>query len=222
MAITERALSYDPVRDFTPISLVGTYGLQMVVNPEVPASNIGEFIDYAKRNPGRINYASSGNGSGVHFAGELFKTMGGIDMVHIPYKGTGPAMQDVIAGVCQVTFDGAAKPFIDARKVRFLGTTSRQRDPRFPATPTIGEGGLSGFDLTYWIGVFGPPRLPSNIQMRLNAAINAALADEGLKAQYASLGINTVGGPPEALVQRIPAEIETLRKIAEQAKLKFE
>ena len=222
MAVTERNLSYDPIRDFTPISLVGIYGLQMVVHPSVPANTITEFIDYARRNPGRINYATSGTGSGVHFAGELMKMLGRVDMVHVPYKGTAPAMQDVIAGVCQVTFDGAAKPFIDSGKVRFLGTTSRGRDPRYPATPTIAEGGRSGFDLTNWIGVFGPPGLPTAIQMKVNAAINTAIADDEFKARFAGLGITTVGGAPDAVPAQIRTEIAALRKIATDARLAFD
>jgi tripartite-type tricarboxylate transporter receptor subunit TctC len=108
MAITEKSLSYDPVKDFAPIAQIGVYGLLMAVHPSIPAHNIAEFIDYAKRNPGKVNYASSGPGSGIHFAGELFNFMAGIDMVHVPYKGSGPALQDVIAGNCHVTFDGAA------------------------------------------------------------------------------------------------------------------
>ena len=164
MQITEKALSYDPLKDFTPIAQIGVYGLLMAVHPSIPARNLAEFIEYARRNPGKINYASSGLGSGIHFAGELFNVMAGIDMVHVPYKGSGPALQDVIAGNCHVTFDGAAKPFIDAGKVRFLGTTSARRDPRFPDFPTIAEGGLPGYDLTYWLAMFGPAGLPADIQ----------------------------------------------------------
>ena len=130
MAVTEKSLSYDPITDFTPISLIGTYGLLMVVNPAVPATTVKEFISYAKSNPGKLNYASSGPGSGLHFAGEVFKSMAGIDMMHVPYKGSGPGMQDVLAGACQVIFAGEAKPLVDAGRLRLLGTTSAMRDPR--------------------------------------------------------------------------------------------
>ncbi len=123
----------------------------MVVNPAVPARTVGELIAYAKSNPGKLNYASSGPGSGLHFAGEVFKSMAGIDMVHVPYKGSGPGMLDVLAGNCQVIFAGEIKPHIDSGKVRLLGTTSAARDPRYP-TLTIGEAGLTGYDLTYWVG----------------------------------------------------------------------
>ena len=221
MAVTEKSLSYDPLKDFTPIAQIGVYGLLMAVHPSIPARNVAEFIEYARRNPGRINYASSGPGSGIHFAGELFNFMAGIDMVHVPYKGSGPALQDVIAGNCQVTFDGAAKPFIDAGKVRFLGTTSARRDPRFPDSPTIAEGGLPGYDLTYWLGMFGPAGLPADIQAKLNAALNTALADETLRGRLAEMGVLPVGGAPEVLPRQIRAETESLRKIAADAKLQF-
>ena len=160
MAVTEKNLSYDPINDFTPISLIGTYGLLMVINPTVPAKNLKEFIAFAQNNRSKINYASSGMGSGLHFAGELFNAMAKTQMIHVPYKGSGPGMQDVLAGVCQVIFDGAAKTQIDAGKVRFLGTTSAVRDPRFPDMPTLSESGLTGYDLTYWVGLFGPKGKP--------------------------------------------------------------
>jgi tripartite-type tricarboxylate transporter receptor subunit TctC len=222
MQVTEKSLSYDPIKDFTPIGLIGVYGLLMAVHPSVPANTVAEFIQYAKRNPGRINYASSGPGSGIHFAGELFNFMAAIDMVHVPYKGSGPALQDVIAGVCQVTFDGAAKPFIDAGKVRFLGTTSARRDPRFPDAPTIAEGGLPGYDLTYWLAMFAPAGLPSDMQSRLNEALNAALADEGVRKRLADMGVVSAGGAPDVLPRRIRTETEALRRIAADAKLNFQ
>src|SRR5260221_6500224 len=130
-------------------------------------------------------------------------------------------MQDVIAGVCQITFDGAAKPFIDSGKVRFLGTTSERRDPRFPDTPTIAEGGVAGFDLTYWTAFFAPAGLRPELQARLNAAVNTALADEAVRNRLAEMGLVLVGGSPERLEQRIRRDIEALRKIATDAKLQL-
>lgn len=222
MQITEKALSYDPIKDFTPIAQIGVYGLLMAVHPSVPARNVPEFIEYARRNPGKINYASSGLGSGIHFAGELFNVMAGVNLVHVPYKGSGPALQDVIAGNCHVTFDGAAKPFIDAGKVRFLGTTSARRDPRFPDSPTIGESGLPGYDLTYWLAMFGPAGLPAAVQQTLNAALNATLADAGVRKRLAEMGVVPVGGSPEVLSRQIRAETAALRKIAAETKLRFD
>ncbi len=222
MQVTEKNLSYDPIHDFTPISLVGTYGLLTVINPSIPAHNIREFVAYAKKNPRKLNYSTSGLGSGIHFAGELLNYIGKVEIVHVPYKGSGPATQAVIAGACQITFDGAAKPFIDAGKVRFLGTTSAQRDPRFPDVATLQEGGLPGYDLTYWIAIFGPPGLPATMQMRLNAAVNTALADEKVRSQFTEMGVVPVGGRPDVLPPLIQTETAKLRKIATDAKLQFE
>jgi len=214
MAVTEKNLSYDPVTDFTPVSLVGSYGLLMVVNPSVPATNLKEFIAYANANRSKVNYATSGMGSGLHFAGELFNAMAKTSMVHVPYKGSGPGMQDVLAGVCQVIFDGAAKPQIDAGKVRLLGTTSATRDPRYPDTPTLSESGLTGYDLTYWVGLFGPKGMPAEIQARLNAAIRTVLAEPDIQRRLAGMGMTLVGSSPEQLVQTIRTETDKLRAIA--------
>jgi tripartite-type tricarboxylate transporter receptor subunit TctC len=216
MAVVEKSLSYDPVNDFTPISLVGKYGLLMVVNPSVPAKTLPEFLTYARdpKNKGKINYATSGMGSGLHFAGELFNAMAKIDMVHVPYKGSGPGMQDVLAGVCQVIFDGAAKPHIDAGKVNFLGTTSSVRDPRYPDVPTLSEAGLTGYDLTYWVGIFAPKGLPADIQARLNASVKTALADPDVQRRLNNMGMSLVGSTPEQMVQEIRSETTKLRQIA--------
>ena len=216
MAVVEKALSCDPVNDFTPISLVGKYGLLMVTNPAVPAKTLPEFLAFARdpKNKGKINYASSGMGSGLHFAGELFNAMGKTDMVHVPYKGSGPGMQDVLAGVCQVIFDGAAKTQVDAGKVRLLGTTSSVRDPRYPDTPTLSEGGLTGYDLTYWVGIFGPKGLPPEIQARLNASVKTALADPDVQRKLNGMGMTLVGSTPEQVVQEIVTETAKLRQIA--------
>jgi tripartite-type tricarboxylate transporter receptor subunit TctC len=214
MAVTEKNLSYDPVADFTPVSLVGSYGLLMVTHPSVPARNLQEFIAYARANPGKVNYASSGMGSGLHFAGELFNGMAKTSMVHVPYKGSGPGMQDVLAGVCQVIFDGAAKTQIDAGKVRFLGTTSAIRDPRFPDMPTLAEAGLPGYDLTYWVGLFGPKGMAPETQARLNAAVRTVLAEPETQRKLAAMGMTLVGSTPEQLVREIRTETDKLRQIA--------
>jgi tripartite-type tricarboxylate transporter receptor subunit TctC len=216
MAVTEKNLSYDPINDFTPISLIGSYGLLMVINPTVPAKNLKEFIAYAQNNRGKINYATSGMGSGLHFAGELFYAMAKTQMIHVPYKGSGPGMQDVLAGVCQVIFDGAAKTQIDAGKVRFLGTTSAVRDPRFPDMPTLSESGLTGYDLTYWVGLFGPKGLPADVQARLQAAVKTTLADPEVQRKLNGLGMTLVGSTPEQMVKEIRVETEKLRAIAAQ------
>lgn len=215
MAVTEKNLSYDPIKDFTPISEIASYGLLMVINPSVPANNLKEFIAYAKKNPGKLSYASSGPGSGLHFAGELFKAMAGVEMVHVPYKGSGPGLLDVLANNCQVIFAGEAKPHIDAGKVRFLGTTSAVRDPRFPSVPTIGEAALTGYDLTYWIGLFGPPGLPPEVSTRLSHAVTAILRDAKLQKHFTDMGLTPVGNTPEQLVEVIRSETKKLKAVAD-------
>jgi tripartite-type tricarboxylate transporter receptor subunit TctC len=137
-------------------------------------------------------------------------------MIHVPYKGSGPGMQDVLAGVCQVIFDGAAKTQIDAGKVRFLGTTSAVRDPRFPDMPTLSESGLTGYDLTYWVGLFGPKGLPTDVQARLQAAVKTTLADPEVQRKLNGLGMTLVGSTPEQMVKEIRVETEKLRAIAAQ------
>jgi tripartite-type tricarboxylate transporter receptor subunit TctC len=216
MAVTEKSLSYDPIKDFTPISEIASYGLLMVINPSIPAKNVPEFIAYAKANPGKLSFASSGPGSGLQFAGELFKSMTGIQMTHVPYKGSGPGLQAVIANECQVIFAGEAKPFVDAGKVRLMGTTSAARDPRFPNVPTIGEGGVPGYDLTYWVALFGPPGLPAEVRERLSLAVKHILQDKTLKAQFIDLGLVPVGSTPEQLVEQIRTETAKLRSVAQK------
>lgn len=214
MAVTEKSLTYDPVKDFTPVSEIASYGLLMVINPRVPAKNVREFIAYARAHPDKLSYASSGPGSGLQFAGEVFKSMAGIHMTHVPYKGSGPGLLDVVSDNCQVIFAGEAKPFVDAGKVRLLGTTSAARDPRFPNVPTIAEGGLPGYDLTYWVALFGPPGLPTEVRERLALAVKHILQDESLKTQFTTLGLVPVGSTPEQLVEQIRSETGKLRAIA--------
>jgi len=214
MAVTEKSLSYDPIKDFTPISQLASYGLLMVVNPTVPAKNVAEFIAYARQNPGKLSYASSGPGSGLHFAGEVFKSMAGVQMTHVPYRGSAPGLQDVVSNVCQVIFTGEAKPHVDAGKVRALATTAAMRDARFPNVPTLAESGLTGYDVTAWLGLFGPPGLPADVRSRLSVAVGHILADESLKKQFAGMGMVPVGSSPEQLVEQIRTETAKLRAVA--------
>jgi tripartite-type tricarboxylate transporter receptor subunit TctC len=214
MAVTEKSLSYDPIKDFTPVSEIASYGLLMVVNPAVPAKNVKEFIAYAKSNPDKLSYASSGPGSGLHFAGEVFKSMAGVQMTHVPYKGSGPGLLDVISNVCQVIFAGEAKPHIDTGKVRLLGTTSARRDPRYPDMPTIAEGGVPGYDLTYWVGLFGPKGMPVEVRDRLSLAVKNILKDEALLKQFTTMGLVPVGSTPEQLTEQIRTETRKLREVA--------
>jgi tripartite-type tricarboxylate transporter receptor subunit TctC len=214
MPVMEDSLSYNPIKDFTPLSLIASYGFLMVVNPSLPVKNVTEFINYAKKNPGKLNFASSGPGSGPHFAGEVFKSMAGIDMTHIAYKGTGPGLIAVSAKEVDLIFAADANALIDSGMVRLLGTTSGTRDPRYPNSPTIAEAGLKGYDLISWIGFYGPRDLPEDVQRTLNTAVQKAIRNPNLRKSLTQMGLVPVGSTPQELVKMMLNETDKLRTIA--------
>jgi tripartite-type tricarboxylate transporter receptor subunit TctC len=213
-------LNYDPIRAFIPIVQATLYSTMMVVHPSVPANTLPEFIDYAKKNPGKLSYGSGGPGSGIHFAGEMLKILAKLDIVHVPYKGMSGAVQDTLAGHVQFTFDSTAKASIDAGKLKALGTTGLTRDPRFPDVPAIAEH-LPGYRFISWQGFLAPAGVPNDVVARLNAAANAALADPAVKARFAELGLAAIGGTPESFATTIREDIELFRRIATEAKMTF-
>jgi tripartite-type tricarboxylate transporter receptor subunit TctC len=221
-AITEKNLAYDPVKDFTPVGLIGTYGFLLVVHPSVPAKSVKELIALARNSPGKLNYSSSGSGSGIHFAGELFKLAAKVDIVHVPFKGAAPALQDVVAGRIEMTLDAGAGQAVEANQVRLLGTTGGKRDPRFPNAPTLAEAGLPGFDVISWTAVYGPPTMPPAIVSQLNGAMNAALKDPDTAQRLKVWGAIASPGGPEQLDQLLKSEIARYRKVATDAKLSFD
>jgi len=186
---------YDPQKDFVPVALVAQVPNILVVNPSLPVHSVKELIDYARAKPGALSFGSGSTGSTGHLAGELFKTMAGVDMVHIPYKGGAPAMQDLLAGQTQLMFDNLANalPQVKAGKLRALAVTTSKRSPAVPDLPTVAESGLPGFDLTTWFGVFVPAGTPPETVAKLNAEIVKALASKDLAERLAAMG--TV--PPE-------------------------
>src|SRR5436190_11110451 len=159
------SIPYDPVRDFQPITQVASTPNVLIVNPSVPATNVREFIAYAKANPGKLNFGSGSTGSAGHLAGELFKTMAGVEMIHVPYKGAAPAMQDLIGGQVQLMFDNYASAATQVRagKVKALAVTTAKRSALAPDLPTIAESGLPGFDINTWFGIFAPAGTPREI-----------------------------------------------------------
>ena len=209
-----RKLAYDPVKDFIPVSLIVTAPQILVVSPQSPYKSLNELLAAARKSPNKLSFASAGAATASHLAAELMADEAHVDLLHVPYKGSGPGMQDVLAGVCQVIFDGAAKPQIDAEQVRLLGTTSSVRDPRYPDVPTLSEGGLTGYDLTYWVGIFAPKGLPPEIQARLNASVKTALAEPEVQRKLSAMGMTLVGSSPEQMVQEIRTETAKLRQIA--------
>ena len=210
-----KALPFDPIRDFAPVTLVTSVPNVLVVHPSVPAKNVKELIALAKARPGQLNFASGSTGSAGHLAGELFKTMAGVDMVHIPYKGAAPAVTDLIAGHVTVMFDNLASglPNIKAGRVRALGVTTAQRSPFLPNMPTLSESGLRGFDLGTWFGIFAPAHTPRDIVTKLNAEITRALKTPAMQERFAPLGAEPMPTTPEAFGAFVKAEMTKYQKI---------
>jgi tripartite-type tricarboxylate transporter receptor subunit TctC len=214
-------LKFDFIRDIVPIaSILRTYYV-MEVNPAVPARTVPEFIAYAKANPGKINMASAGSGTPQHVAGELFKMMAGIDMVHVPYRGAVPALTDLLGGQVQIMFDNLASSleYIRAGKLRPLGVTTMQRSAALPEVPTVGEF-VPGFEASAQFGIGAPRNTPPEIVARLNREVNAGLADPGLRSRLADLGGTVVAGSPGEFAKLIAEETEKWRKVVRAASVR--
>ena len=208
-------LRYDPVKDFAPISLTHATPRVLVVHPSVKAVTVKELIALAKAAPGILTFGSAGNGSSSHLAGELFKSMAGVDMIHVPYKGSGPAATDLLAGRISASFDSIAvyKDHIALGKVRALGVTTLKRSDSLPGVPAIAEAGLPGFDIANWLGVVAPAKTPPEIIARLNSEIRTAMADADMKMQLLAVGIEPLHSTPEAFAQLIRTELAKWSKI---------
>ena len=202
-------IGFDAEKDFDPISLIGTQANVLVVNLNVPAHSLKELIELAKANPGKLNFASSGYGLAAHLAGELFKTEAHIDIVHVPYKGSAPALQDVIAGDDQMMFatTSGVMGFLKNGQVRPLAVTTLKRTAILPDIPTMDEAGLPGFEATTWHGLVAPAGTPKNIIETLHRAVVEALKDPDVAQKLANLGIDPVGSAPDEFGAYIKAEI---------------
>jgi tripartite-type tricarboxylate transporter receptor subunit TctC len=214
-----RSLAYDPVKDFAPVALVAIQPNILVVNPGVQATSVRELIALAKSSPGQLNYASSGSGAAAHLAGELFKTMTGVDMVHVPYKGAQPALTDVIAGQAQLMFATSASviPYIKAGRLRALAVTTAQRSASVPELPTVSEAGVPGFEAITWHGVVVPSATPAALIERLNRDIVAALAERDLRERLEALGAEVSAGTPREFAQYIAREIPKWAKVVKDS-----
>ena len=216
-------LSFNFIRDIVPVASIARVPSVMVVNPSIPAKTIPEFIIYAKANPGKINMASTGNGTSPHVTGELFKMMTGIDMVHIPYRGGAPALTDLLGGQVQVFF--ASPPssieYIRAGKLRALAVTTATRLEALPDIPTLGDF-LPGFEASGWHGIGVPKNTPAEIVAKLNKEINAALLDSKIKARLADLGATVLAGTPADFEKFITDETEKWGKVVRAANIKAE
>ncbi len=213
-------MPYDAVRDFTPIAQVGYAPSIMLVPNSSPAHTVQEWIDYARKNPGRLNYASSGNGTIVQLTAELFKAQAGVFVVHIPYKGTALAMPDLISGKVDVLFDSlpTGLPHVRDGRLRALGVTTAQRTPLAPGVPPIAEV-LPGYESTTWFGLFGPQGLRPELVSRINTAANQALKDPEVAEKLQKLGIEAQGGTPAQFGTMLASESAKWKKIINERKI---
>jgi len=215
---------FDPVRDFAPVSRMTQIAALLVVNPSVPARNVAELIDYARANPGKVFFASAGNGTTSHLAGELFKTAASIDIVHVPYRGGGLAAADVAGGQVQMMIDVMPNvlPLATGGKLRALGVSTAARVPAAPEIPTIAESGLPGFEVSAWDGIFAPAGTPPAVIERLNAAIRAALADPKVREALVARGTQPVTSTPDELARHVVAESEKWARVVRQSGAKID
>ena len=218
-----RKLNFDFIRDIAPVAGLTRVPNVMEVNPAVPAKTVQEFIDYAKANPGKINWASSGNGTSVHLSGEMFKMMTGVDLLHVPYRGAAPALTDLISGQVQVMFDNMPSSIehIRAGKLRALGVTTAKRSPALPDVPTVADT-VPGYEASAWFGMGAPKGTPPEAVNKLNKAINAALADPNIQARLADLGGIVMAGTPADFGQVIVEETEKWAKVVKAAGVSIE
>jgi len=217
-------LPYDPIRDFAPVELLAQAPLILVVHPSVPARDVAEFIAYARAHPGRLNFASNGNGSSSQLAAVMFDSMAGVDMVHVPYKGLSPALTDLLSGQVQLMFSSvvAILPHIKAGKLRALAVTGATRLASMPDLPTIAESGLPGYEASSWYGILAPAGTPREIVAKLNAELSKALEQPEVRASLIAEGAEPAGGPPERFAAHIRTEKERLGKLIRDAKIRLE
>jgi tripartite-type tricarboxylate transporter receptor subunit TctC len=185
-----KKLSYDPVKDFRMLAVITDTPVVMEVHPSVPARTVAEFVAYARQNPGKLNFGSAGTGGTIHLAGEMFKQITGIEMTHVPYKGAGPALADLLAGNIQVMFDtmSTALPPVKSGSVRALGVSSEQRSPDLPDVPTIAESGYPQYRVSVWYGIAAPAKLPDDVTAKISASLDRAMNDDTFRAQLEKIG----------------------------------
>lgn len=222
--VTMKKLPYDPVKDLTPVAQLGSAPLVLAVNPALPAKDIAELVALAKARPGALSYSSSGSGSVHHFAGELFKLRTGTAIEHVPYKGSGPATADAVAGQVQVTFASVASVlrFVQAGRLRALAVTSKQRSSQMPGVPTGTEAGVADFELTSWYGLLAPAGTPRELVARIHADATAVLALPEVRNGFAVQGLDIAQGSPAAFAGFIREEAAKYARVAKAAKIEPE
>jgi tripartite-type tricarboxylate transporter receptor subunit TctC len=218
-----RKLPYDPIEDLAPISLVGASPSMLAVHPSLPVNTVEELIKYAKANPGKVGFSSAGVGTSVHIASELFKSMAGIDIFHVPYKGGTPSVQGLLGGEVQMTIENvpSLQPHVKSGKVKGLAVTSIERSPIAPDLPPISET-LKEYQVTTWFGLFAPAGTPEAIVSKLHAAVVEALKPQDTRERLTGLGIEAIASTPQALAEHLRTESEKFGKVIKDAGIKVE
>jgi len=214
--------SFDVTRDFAPITLAGVTPNLLVANPKVPVSTVGELLAYARTNPGKLNYASTGNGSSNHLSFELFKAMTRTSITHIPYKGSAPAVTDLLAGQVDMMFDNTPNvlPQVRAGKLKAIAVSSKTRSPLAPEVPTVDEAGVPGYDVTVWFGILTVAGTPRDIVQRLNAEIVKILGSPEVRERFGKAGVEVVAGTPEHFSAFLKSEVARWAKVVQDAGIK--
>jgi tripartite-type tricarboxylate transporter receptor subunit TctC len=215
-------LSFDVTKDFAPITLAGTTPNLLVANPNVPVNSVRELIAAAKAKPGGLNYASTGNGSSNHLSFELFKSMTGTQVTHVPYKGSAPAVTDLIAGQVQLMFDNTPNvlPHVKAGKLKALAVSSKKRSVLAPEVPTVDEAGVPGYDVTVWFGILAPAGTPKEIVQRLNAEMVKVMRTPEVMDRFQKAGVDTVASSPEEFGTFLKGEVSRWAKVVQDANIK--
>ena len=222
---SQKKMPYDPVKDFAPVSMLYFSPMYLVVNPAVPAQSVKELVALAKAQPGKLSFASIGQGGSIHLAGEMFKSMAGVDITHIPYKGSAPALTDIIGGQVSLMFDAgvSALPQVRAGKLRALAITTAKRVDSTPELPTVAEaGGLPNYEATLWFGLVAPAATPRDIVNRLSQELAKILRQPALQARFANLGVEFSASSPEEFATYIRAETLKWGKVFRDAKVEQE
>jgi tripartite-type tricarboxylate transporter receptor subunit TctC len=217
-------IPYDPVKQFTPVALIGYSTSVLVVHPSVQAKSIAELIALAKSRPGEIRYASAGVGSSPHLSAEMFRYMAGVDVMHVPYKGSTPGVIATISGEASMMFTGVASVIahIKAGRLRSLSVNGPKRSPTLPEVPTAGESGLPGFEVDFWIGIFAPSGTPRTVVAKLNSEINRIVNAREIREQFLAIGADPVGGTPEQFGAILQKDIERWGKTIKMSGMKVE
>lgn len=212
-------VDYDPIKDFTPVTLVASVVHVLEVNASLPVKSVKELVDYLKANPDKLSYGSTGSGTSTHLEAELFKSMAGVKMTHIPYKGSSPALTDLVGGQIEVMFDAYASsgPFIKQGKLRALAVTTAKRSATAPDLPTVAESGLPGYEAMPWLGLVAPAGTPAPIVARLHREVGEVLKDPEIRARFKDLGLDIVGNTPEEFAHFIRQDVAKWARVVKES-----